>query len=217
MTGSSEGKVVYTINNTTLNKTIRFSYVASTALTEFTNIQLEEGTQATEYEPYKEYTKTIYLNSPLLKGDTIEVHNGKLCHYHKMGKVVLDGSEDWVSLNDSEGIIRFYFKDQENTSNLKQKCFSDRFPYSISSVNDHEYIYKDSNLIIGIHSSKLPTIDISGFKQWLQANPTTVIYELAEPYYEEITLDELMKVYIRPTNVKIKNSSNIKIQVKVVK
>ena len=148
--------------------------------------QLEEGTVATEYEPYQEYTKTIYLNSPLLKGDIIEVHNGKLCHYHKMGMVVLDGSEDWVSLNDSEGIIRFYFKDQENTSNLKQKCFSDRFPYSISSVNDHEYIYKDSNLIIGIYSSKLPTIDINGFKQWLQANPTTVVYKLVNPYYEEI-------------------------------
>ena len=33
------------------------------------------------------------------------------------------------------------------------------------------------------------TIDnrLSSFKQWLQANPTTVIYELETPYYEDIT------------------------------
>jgi hypothetical protein len=40
--------------------------------------------------------KSVYLNSPLLQGDKLVVVNGKLCHYHKMGKMVLDGSEDWV-------------------------------------------------------------------------------------------------------------------------
>ena len=35
------------------------------------NIQVEEGDTATSYEPYKEYTKTLYLNSPLLEGSTI--------------------------------------------------------------------------------------------------------------------------------------------------
>ena len=61
----------------------------------FTNIQIEEGTTATLYEPYKETNATVYLNSPLLKGDRIEVVDGKLCHYHRCCLKVLNGSESW--------------------------------------------------------------------------------------------------------------------------
>ena len=44
-----------------------------------------------------------------------------------------------------------------------------------------------NNLIIfSIQKSRLSTQDKNGFKQWLQQNPTTVVYELAEPYYEPI-------------------------------
>ena len=43
-----------------------------------------------------------------------------------------------------------------------------------------------NNICIIIFKSKLSTQDVNGFKQWLQANPTTVVYELAEPYYEPI-------------------------------
>ena len=45
--------------------------------------ELEEGNTATAYEPYKEYTKTLYLNSPLLEGDTIEEKDGGIYHVHR--------------------------------------------------------------------------------------------------------------------------------------
>lgn len=57
----------------------------------YSNIQIEEGTKATTYESYKEYTKTLYLNTPLLEGDTIEQSGNDIVHNHKYGKVVLDG------------------------------------------------------------------------------------------------------------------------------
>jgi hypothetical protein len=41
--------------------------------------------------------------------------------------------------------------------------------------------------VLNINKTKFSPSDVNGFKQWLQANPTTVIYELAEPWYEEIT------------------------------
>ena len=47
------------------------------------NIQIEEGDTATAYEPYKEYTKTLYLNSPLLEGDTIEEKDNDIYHVHR--------------------------------------------------------------------------------------------------------------------------------------
>ena len=41
-------------------------------------------------------TKTFYLNSPLLEGDTIEDINGVATHVKRCKKIVFDGSEDWV-------------------------------------------------------------------------------------------------------------------------
>ena len=35
-------------------------------------------------------------------------------------------------------------------------------------------------------NSKLSTQDIEGFKQYLQQNSATIVYELAEPTYEEV-------------------------------
>ena len=52
-----------------------------------------------------------------------------------------------------------------------------------------------------ISSSKLTSNDLAGGKQWLQANPTTVVYQLAEPYYEEISSSQKL----------IKSSSNNKL------
>ena len=163
-------------------------------------IQIEEGTQATSYEPYQEYTKTIYLNSPLLKGDTIEVHNGKLCHYHKMGKVVLDGSEDWDSSCFSDGgvsdantaIVQIVNWTDGEGDNNNINVISDNFsglPAGHMWVNDIEGICLNAYNILQIRitKSKLSTTDVNGFKQWLSENPTTVVYQLAEPYYKEIT------------------------------
>ena len=156
------------------------------------NIQLEEGTQATPYEPYQEYSKTIYLNSPLLKGDTIEVHNGKLCHYHKMGMVILDGSEDWV-YQDATTSCNMYLVSENAKPTSIPIC--DRFigtPPKTGTNHDKEGIgikvRTDSKgeFVLNISKTKLSTTDAEGFKQWLSENPITVVYELAEPYYEEI-------------------------------
>ena len=157
------------------------------------NIQLEEGDIATPYEPYKETNATIYLNSPLLQGDRIEVVDGKLCHYHKMGKVVFDGGEDenWgmnyggLTLETRPNTRQFYSSilDDKTTG----KCeVSDKF--KMDNIYDYDIvgfcIYGNNINDIRIsHTSK----SVKEFKQWLSENPTTVVYELAEPYYEDIT------------------------------
>ena len=151
--------------------------------------QLEEGTQATSYEPYKEYTKTIYLNSPLLKGDTIEVHNGKLCHYHKMGMVVLDGSEDWVMRSNSEGCCRAYLVRSDLKLSPKIICDSINSYTVLGLTSTQEGISGHGTVNefrLYLLNTRLTTPDVAGVKQWLSENPTTVVYELAEPWYEEI-------------------------------
>lgn len=168
-------------------------------------IQLEEGTVATQYEPYKEYKTSILLGSPLLKGDEIVAKEDGLYHWHKMGKVVLDGSENWTKLPlnaDTELINNYiaYFIPLNGavpTVSGSNNAICDRFVWSgNATVNiPGQYsnafsIHADGNLYFRVKKSVVSTV--SAFKQWLQANPTTVIYELAEPYYEKISDDKLL-------------------------
>lgn len=71
----------FTIPETVTYVRFKFDYDIDTALSD--NIQLEEGSTATPYEPYKEYKKTFYLNSPLLEGDTIEQQGDNVVHVHR--------------------------------------------------------------------------------------------------------------------------------------
>ena len=175
---------------------------------DFLKTQLEEGTQATEYEPYYGSTKTVYLNSPLLNGDELLTKDGKLYHYHKMGKVVLDGSEDWLYNTSNDTIIRFCYKP---SMTCKQYAYdiSDKFPSNGDRVDiETIFQYENEGIIIGISKSKLSTTDVTGFKQWLSENPTTVVYELASPYYEEISSIEDMRFNIASTST-IEYQSNV--------
>ena len=163
--------------------------------------QLEEGTVATEYEPYCGTTKTVYLNSPLYKGDELLTKDGKIYHYHKMGSVVLNGSEDWTpSENLYADVCAYYLVLNSYKGGIDDPSglITDRFLQSYYHTNEEGITSNDNDVNmdvfrIKILKSKLSTTDINGFKQWLSENPTTVVYELAEPYYEEIsTTDDMI-------------------------
>ena len=167
-----------------------------------TNFQIEEGTQATEYEPYKESIHTLYLNSPLLKEDKIVVHDGKLCHYHKMGMVVFDGSEDegWkkdaltVNYTDNSFIMTTNQLDMQDSTNAFYDIFDIGITDNLPTKRMNSEIYNNTQLNMNCYSSGwrqhficLKNISsLEAAKQWLQQNPTTVVYKLAEPYYEPI-------------------------------
>ena len=148
----------------------------------------------TEFATFKDYgaEKQLKLNSPLLEGDKIVKMNGKMYHYHKMGKVVFDGvNEGWTYYQQTANInhISFFISQKDATAKYGYRA-SDKFPTRGHWNLDVEGIAGDSSSprhAISIARNKLATQDINGFKQWLQQNPTTVVYELAEPYYEDIT------------------------------
>ena len=102
--------------------------------TKIKDVQLEEGTQPTEYEPYFESKQTVYLNSPLLKGDEIVWKDNKIQHYHKMKTVVLDGSNDEINRSSvsNTDCVRYYIKTKDikptNTNNTNFiNIYSDKF------------------------------------------------------------------------------------------
>lgn len=67
-------------------------------------------------------------------------------------------------------------------------------------AQDVEGIVDRLNLIrIKIQRSKLSTQDVAGFKQWLQANNVTVVYQLAQEKVYECTNIDLL-TYANETN-----------------
>ena len=173
--------------------------------------QLEEGSVSTEYEPYKESISTFYLNSPLLKGDTIEYINGQATHVHRTKKVILDGSEDesytWYDSNVSTMI-------EWNTNDIYTPhgiMFCDRLP-----IVDYDGRVSINNTNVGVSSVHHKAIRIrvavgimtlNEFKEWFKNNPITLIYKISEPIYEPIKTDLSVNLFEGTTH--ISNNSNI--------
>ena len=64
------------------------------------SIQIEEGSTATSYEAYKGYTKTLYLNSALLEGDTIEENGDGIYHVHRSELVAYTEGDETSLITD---------------------------------------------------------------------------------------------------------------------
>lgn len=152
-----------------------------------TSTMLLEYGQTTSYEPYYERTQTVYLNSPLLKGDEIVCKEDGLYHYHKMGKELFDGSidESWVKADTNWwGIPLTNCSFSTSINTICDKLI----PVSYDNRNTMNSVYCGSeNLYTRVVANSL-----SEYKQWLQDNPIAVIYELAEPYYEKISDEQIV-------------------------
>jgi hypothetical protein len=126
-----------------------------------------------------------------------------------MGMVVLDGSEGWwnssltpqeelvnnnlavfglTQLNPEPGVVVTTYDSHLSCNNFitlpPQKTNQNGY---VNKEGISSHYQRPGQIRICINRSKLPSVDVNGFKQWLSENPTTVVYELAEPYYENIT------------------------------
>lgn len=220
---ASSGGVVGTVKPTTkftCLKTgdyfIRFDINKGNMTHKFWDIHLEECEPSAIvpshaiYEPYQESTYSYILDEPLMQlpngvADSIDLETGVLTR--RVGKVVLDGSENWaVSGVTSNDHIRFYCfirKDENNPESHIKKTYGDIVCDKFSFVGnlhnggydrycgDIECIYSDTSFAISIQKNKLTDLSVDGFKQWLFQNPTTVYFELAEPTTEQLEPTQL--------------------------
>ena len=147
---------------------------------------------------YNEETQT--WEKPILRQwDSIEKHaDGKYYYHQRSAEVVLNGSENWAYQTSSD-ILLFYL----NMPNAKGNQLELKTTYinlgSIDINNENIQINSLKNLIITINSTKLSTQDVQGFKQWLQANNVTVVYQLEEEKVYECTNIDLI-TYANETN-----------------
>ena len=171
-----------------------------------------EGTQAWEKPILREW-------------DSIEKHaNGKYYYHQRSAEVVLNGSENWSVRHDlptdnPQGThLVFYVQDENfpikarpnDTSSIVWisdilQSLSHTYGWNTSVEGLHFGTFNKSQgtnncrYYVNITKSKLSTQDVAGFKQWLQTNNMTVVYQLAEEKVYECTNIDLI-TYANETN-----------------
>lgn len=179
---------------------------------------IEQGSQATEYEPYQETTTTIALPEGQFAAkisDTIKdqfriAYNEDDGNYHlyldkNVGKVVLDGSEDWFHYNSGADENNTYpiATDNISTSINEIIVMSNNFVAKSASYlysNDAQGIGNSfTQLIVRVDKKTATTIE--EWKTWLQLHNTKVYYQLANPQTIDIGKVQMPLTYYPVTNV----------------
>lgn len=180
--------------------------------------KLEYGSEATEWVPnknddiYEEYmrsrTTTIKLSEPLRGlpngiSDKIIKKEGQWVVERNLGEVTFNSSdgEGWGENNIiNNGVYLVYTKQSpiNNISIMSNKLNVDKRIIVPNAGNNIEGIYYNdyySSFYISILESKLETISLDGFKQWLSENPITVVYQLVTPTYEPLNISSVLTLY----------------------
>ena len=136
----------------------------------------------------------VELSSPLLEGDRLEIIDGGLYHYHKAGTELLDGSHSYAQLSEASATGRYYYAFPGGSA-IRQKpssgCIADIIQSCYFGTSDNSIdrltqptitVQLDITGQMRLYVPGISTLD--EYKNWLKANPVTLVYELANPYYE---------------------------------
>ena len=149
-------------------------------------IQLQEGSTATDYETYH----SIELCKINDYKDGIYKSNGTWYLHKEIGKVVLNGSENWVKSSNTS-VDRFYLDDASFNMITRSSGYSNYFVVSTTVTADIGKYYTNVNQVV-INYSTYNTTTLQQFKTWLSTHNTIVYYVLSTPTTTEITDTELI-------------------------
>lgn len=171
-------------------------------------IQLEEGSSHTTYTPHASNTLSIPLSEPL-RGlpngvkDRFVKKDGKWYVERNCGKIVLNGSQSSVHETTDANTCRFFtpLPNYNVNTNTVVPFINDRFVNVNKYEIDEEGIFSSwGGIYLRLNKTRLNTISLQGYKDYLVQNPTTVIYELKTPTYEPIENVELI-TYLETTHI----------------
>ena len=169
-------------------------------------IQVVEGEEESQID-YIYHKQEIHLKEPLRSlpnGVCDEIVGNKVIR--RVGKVVLDGSEnyhDWNTPSDTDKTYNVYsaltYADsvESITSHLTCNTLPCNYDYFLNKLGNSIIIVMN-RIHISINKNQLSEATINGVKTWLSQNPTTVYYELANPveeYLENVYEKESIKTY----------------------
>ena len=184
----------------------------------YTNIQIEEDSSATTYEPYKSsilsLPEEVVLRSlPNGVCDTFNTRTG--AYTQRIGEYVFQDTENATyfrstTSNSKTETSAFRHDNVPTFLNMKtnSKLYCDIFP-SIdggmgNTANDFEYVKTETTnpyVWFNVKRSKLSSDTKEGFKEWLSQNPVRVQYQLETPIVTKINLSSTLKSWNTTTHI----------------
>lgn len=160
---------------------------ANVALSLIGAMQLEFGTQSTSYEPYKtnilRTSEEVVLREVNGVQDTYNPLTGE--YVKRIGEVVITSAvaKSVVVLDKNVRVnIAMSALNGDNGTTKANNTLSDKFYWSEANARDIEGLRVNGNTLHWcISRDKLTSQDLQGVNTWLQSNPITVQYILAEP------------------------------------
>ena len=192
------------------------------------SIQIVEGDNKLEYEPYIEYKKYISIKEPLRSvgniQDVLYEDNGQIEINRYVKEYTFTGDENisndkmTVDETNSTTIGFSILMEKSLTTNANTSIMCNNFITKGVYGLDQEGIYQGwGKVLLRINKSKLTTPDVNGFKAWLKANPTTIVYQLATPTVEvvENCIDLNLATFKEKTYINIENNIKGDMELKI--
>lgn len=200
------------------------------------NIQMECGSEATDFVPYQDLRSTQFstpnglLGLPVDSGGNYTDSNGQqwICdemdfkrgkYVQRIKKVVFNGSEDWNLQSISQkGFANFYVRNLSGirvNSNVLSNQF--RNQTTLISETTEEGIANLTTLYVRIDKTKAD--NANKFKEILKTNNLEICYQLATPIETDIpeeTMTAYRKLYTNYPSTVIQNDSGAGMEVEYV-
>ena len=232
--GSGESSYSATFTTTSITKYIgiRFGVRGIGNTVTYSEIQLEESGNKTDYNPYEVDKIELKLKKPLrgIEGgvkDRIVKINNQWFVERNCGELVFDGSSDenWVvgygGVSGNQN--KFEYSIRNNIlSGTHYKSICNRFNFeansAVPSVGNFRVQYdsitnKGIYFLFNISTDVVPLHDVNAWKQWIAQNPLKVVYQLPEAIYEPLNIKSEIRLF--EGNTYIKSNSNIPVRLKV--
>lgn len=157
------------------------------------NVQLEEGTQVTPYEPYQEDKLTILSPVQLEKvGDVanrIIEKDGVWGVEKNVDNIVFNGSEQWQY---NSATKEFYLTKSNYIYNSFNGCISDKFVYGETGGSYNNVIKLGNAIFVTLRKDDITNLD--DFKVWLQNNNVLVMFITPQPQFIPLPHDQQVKL-----------------------
>lgn len=168
--------------------------VGTSAINETNFYQIEEGTVATDFEPYKESVVTYSLGDEFM-GEQDYIENGVLIKNTK--KIVFTGDEEIVLETNNE-YTRFIISGVSDVKNIRQRLpiVSTRFYFSKDKseagvgfiFGGKFYLYPPNNVQ-----------SVDAFREWLSLNTPEIYYPIENA--ERVTVGENPQAFMPSTSI----------------
>lgn len=177
---------------------------------QWSNIQLEEGTVATPYEPYIEDKLTILSPVQLEKGDILKEVDGVWGVEKTAITINPNDNLEWIMEEGtaSDMCLRFRIKNNPYITGMDTWVISSHFGtvrnnngYNIEGVGVSSYA--NYGLMVWINKDKLNSFDSQGFNQWRIDNNFIVKLAITNPQFIPLPHSQQIKLrtFANKTNI----------------